>query len=164
MRSVPPRQGVPPSRESDRGPIPEPMLDDLRRLLQRMERQPLYSSVGMGLVIGGVYLSGILFFALAIPTKHVDRVDVAIASASLSILAAMAYAPFLRWRFDSAFEAKCLREVLYSRQLEDLSEHMAVCRMGNHTKVADALLKIWLRNGVEPGWSARAPEPRPTFR
>lgn len=159
-----PRQGVPPSRETDIGPIPDVMLHDLRKYLWRMEHLPKYWGIGMAIVIGAAYVAGIVFFANAAPTARADRTSISIGAIALTVLAAMAYGPFLNRWFDSRFEVKWLREALYAQRLEDLAHYMAVCRMGGRNNIADAILRIWLQNGLEPGWSARRPDPRPQFR
>ena len=157
-----PRQGVPPDRDSDVGPIPPEMITDLRNLLWRMEKPPKYWGITMAIAIGGIFIAGIYFFATH--TSAADATSSGIGGVALAILAAMAYSPFCNWWFDSSFEAKWLREALYSQRLEDLASHMAACRFGSHNNVANDLLKIWVKHGLEPGWLARPADPRPQFK
>lgn len=125
----------------------------------------MYWGVGMALLIGGLWVAGILFFATAdLHRASVDHSTIAIGALALTILAALCYSPFLNWWFDSGFEVKWLREALYARRLEDLADYMAVCQMGGRTRIAAALVKIWTKHGFEPGWSARPMDPPPQFR
>jgi hypothetical protein len=157
-----PRQGVPPGRGSDVGAIPPEMISDLRKLLWRMEKSPKYWGITMAIVIGSIFISGIIFFATH--TSAADPTSSGIGAVALAILAAMAYSPFSNWWFESSFEARWLREALYSQRLEDLASHMAACRFGSRNYVADELLKIWVKHRVEPGWLARPADPPPQFQ
>lgn len=157
------RQGIPPNRESDAGPIPDPMLADLRRLLWSMETLPLYWAIGMGVLLGGVFIGGIILFATADAARQNHTTD-AVGGLALAVLIAMAYSPFFNWWFEDKLEARWLREALYPQTLEDLAYYMAVCQMGSRKKVGARLLAIWKKHGLEPGWSARPMDPRPLFK
>lgn len=163
IRSVPARQGVPPSRDSDTGPIPDAMLDDLRFLLWTMEKLTLYFAFGIGAILCAVLIAGVTLFASASIRSKSHDLD-AIGGLALAVLCAMAYAPFFNRWFEDKLEARWLREALYPRRLEDLSHYMAVCRMGSRKRVADKLLTIWEKYGLEPGWSARPIDPPPLFK
>lgn len=157
------RQGVPPDRKCDVGPIPEPMLGDLRRVLWRMEKLSLYSAIGMGMMIGAALIAGITLFTAA--GMHDKRHDLdAIGGLALAVLAAMAYSPFFNRWFEDKLEAKWLREALYSRRLEDLAHYMAICQMGSRRRIAVQLLVLWTKYRLEPGWSARPMDPAPLFK
>lgn len=158
------RQGVSPDRKSDIGPIPEPMLNDLRHLLWRMETVSLYWAIGMGLVIGAVLIAGIVLFALAGTHDKRHDLDSGVGGLTLALLCAMAYSPFFNRWFDDKLEARWLREALYSRRLEDLAHYMAVCQMGSRRRLATQLLMVWKKYGLEPGWSARPMDPPPLFK
>lgn len=158
------REGVPPHRESDTGPIPTAMLDDLRQLLWKMEKMPMYWGVGMAIIIGAAWIGGMVIFATAEPRPGIDRTSIGIGAAALTVLAALLYSPFLNRWFDSKFEAKVLREALYPQRLEELSSYMASCRLGGRNKIANELLAIWIKHVLEPGWSARPVEPKPQFK
>jgi len=157
-------KGVKPHRDSDTGPIPSPMLDDLRGLLSRMERLPMYWGIGMAVTIGAVWICGMVVFATAAPRPGIDRASIGIGAGALTVLAALSYSPFLKRWFDSKFEAQVLREALYPQRLEDLSFYMGSCRMGGRNKIANELLAIWVKHGLEPGWHARPAAPKPAFR
>lgn len=163
MTSVPARQGVASTRDSDTGPIPEAMVEDLRHLLWTMEKVSLYFAVGMGAILGGILIAGITLFASASIRTESHDID-AIGGLALAVLCAMAYAPFFNRWFEDKLEARWLREALFPRRLEDLSYYMAVCRMGSRKRVADKLLAIWVKYGLEPGWSARPIDPPPLFK
>lgn len=158
-----PRQGVPPERKSDRGPIPPGMLDDLRGVLWSMEKVPLYWAIGMGVIVGAVFISGIILLALT-GLRNKGGPDNAIGGIALALLVAMIYSPFFNWWFEYRLEANWLRQALYPRQLEDLAEYMAICVMRDHTKIARRLLNVWKKHGLEPGWSARPLDPPPLFK
>jgi hypothetical protein len=160
---------VPSSRitqSGEAGPIPDAMLNDLRRLLWRMERPPLYWAIAMGFVLGAILVGGeLLFFAARARNPHIDTTSIAFGAGALTILVALAYAPFINRWFSGSIEARFLREVLYSKRLEDLSEFMAVCRMSEHRdRIADDLLAIWSRHGLNAGDSAQARRPRRLFQ
>lgn len=158
------RVGVPPHCKSDTGPIPAAMLDDLRQLLWKMERLSMYWGVGMAIIIGAAWIAGTALFMTADQRRPgIDHTSIALGMGALTILATLLYSPFLRRWFDSGFEAKHLREALYPQRLEELSSHMAACRMGSREKVADELLAIWVKHGLEPGWAARPAAPKPRF-
>lgn len=158
-------EGIPVHRESDTGPIPTAMLDDLRQLLWKMEKLPMYWGVGMALIIGAAWIAGIALFMTA-DQRHprIDDTSIGLGIGALTILATLLYSPFLNRWFDSKFEAKVLRETLYPQRLEDLSYYMGACRMGGRNEVANELLTIWIKHGLEPGWGARAAEPKPQFK
>ena len=158
------RHGSPMNRRSDIGPIPSAMLDDIRRLLWSMEKAPMYWGVGMALIIGAVWIGGVVVFATAEPRPGVDRTSIGIGAGALTVLAALLYSPFLNRWFDSNFEAKVLREALYTQRLEDLSSYISSCRMGGRDKVADQLVAIWIKHGLEPSSSARPVQPKPQFK
>lgn len=159
------REDDPPDRRSDEGPIPPAMLGDLRRLLWKMENVPMYWGIGMAILIGAVWIAGVVVFATA-DQRHpgVDRTSMGVGAGALTVLAALLYAPFMNRWFDSKFEARVLRETLYPQRLEKLSSYMGSCRMGGRNNVADELLAIWIKHGLEPGCGARPAEPKPQFK
>lgn len=112
-----PLRGVPPERKSDRGAIPPGMLHDLRRVLWSMEKVPLYWAIGMGIVVGAVFVGGIILFALT-GLRNKGGLDSAIGGIALALLVAMIYSPFFNWRFQYRLEANWLRQALYPRQLK----------------------------------------------
>lgn len=153
-----------PDRLSDAGPIPPAMLDDLRTMLWHMEKPPRYWAVGMAIFIGALWAVGVAVFTLADMRHGAPDKNLPLAIIALSILAALSYSPFGNRCFTETWEARELREVLYKQRLEDLAYHMAVLRMGGEDKLADRLIAIWRRHGLEPGWMARRADPRPQFR
>lgn len=127
-----------------------------------MEKLPLYWAIGMGLLIGAIFVAGIVFFALSdLSARHSNS---AIGGLALALLVAMAYSPFFNWWFEDKLEANWLRQALYPQRLEELSHYMAICQMGGRKKIAERLLALWKKHGLEPGWSARAMDPPPLFK
>ncbi len=128
-------------QSGDTGPIPDAMLNDLRRLLWRMEKLPMYWAVVVGLLVGALWVAGeVLFFTAPARNPHIDNTSIAIGAGALTVLVALCYAPFTNRWFTGSIEARFLREVLYSKRLEDLSEYMGVCRISEHRKkIADDL-------------------------
>lgn len=124
----------------------------------------MYWGIGMAILIGALWIGGMVVFATAAPRPGMDRVSIGIGAGALTVLASLVYSPFLSRWFDSKFEAKVLREALYQQRLEDLSFYMGSCRMGGRNRVADELLAIWRKHDLEPGLGARASEPKPQFK
>lgn len=161
-----PVAGSPIPQSGDTGPIPDAMLNDLRRLLWRMERPPMYWAIATGVILAAILMGGeLLFFTARARNPHIDITSIALGAGALIILVALAYAPFINRWFTGSIEARFLREVLHSKRLEDLSEYMDICRMSEHrNKIADNLLTIWSRHGLDPGDGARRSRPKPLFR
>lgn len=124
----------------------------------------MYWGIGMAVIIGVVWIGGMVTFATAEPRPGVDRTSIGIGAGALSVLGALLYSPFLNRWFDSKFEAKVLREALYPQRLENLSSYMGSCRMRGRNKLADELLEIWLKHGLEPGRGSRPAAPKPQFK
>ncbi|HEV3155617.1 MAG TPA: hypothetical protein VGZ02_17560 [Candidatus Baltobacteraceae bacterium] len=118
----------------------------------------------MAIVIGAAWMGGMVAFATAEPRPGIDHTSLGIGGGAMSILAALLYSAFLNRWVDSKFEARALREALYTQRLEELSFYMGSCRMGGRNKIADDLVAIWIKNGLEPGWGARPVEPKPQFK
>lgn len=166
MNSDRPTVGSPKPQSGDTGPIPDAMLDDLRQLLWGMERLPMYWAIAIGVLVGALWIAGeLLFFTARARNPHIDTTSIALGSGALTIVVALVYAPFTSRWFAGSIEARFLREVLYSKRLEDLSEYMGVCRMSEHReRIADDLLTVWARHGLNAGQSAQPRRPRPLFK
>jgi hypothetical protein len=72
------------------------MLDDLRHLLWTMEKLPLYWAIGMGVLLGAVFIASIIAFALR-DSHGAGRSTDAIGGLALAALMAMTYSPFYNW-------------------------------------------------------------------
>lgn len=76
--------GSPIPLDRDTGPIPDPMLDDLRRLLWRMEKPPMYWAIAMGAILGAILVVGeLLFFTARARNPHIDTTSIALGAGGI---------------------------------------------------------------------------------
>lgn len=139
------------------------MLDDLRALVWRMEKVPLYTVIGVGTVIGAIWIAGLTLFISAAQRPNIDHTSIGLGAGSLAVVLALLYSPFIqRWQTNNQ-NATCLREVLYSQRLEDLLEFMEAYHFAKCGKLADRLIAIYQKHGLEPGLRARPSKRKSRF-